>query len=122
MYNYSLAEPPVWTRYDPAGILSKENTIDWVRRFNAGMAKGTQPPRGPQSPPPGPGVRPQPGSEGRSEEGGNHSTEDLPIPEPESLRSQRSLTTKNMREKNHPKILNRIFRKGRAHQREQAQL
>ena len=64
------------------------------------------------------GVRPQPGSEGHSEEGGNHSTEGLPIPELESLRSQRSLTMKNSRDKNHPKILNRIFRKGRAHQRE----
>ena len=55
MCDYRLAEPPVWTRYDPAGILSKENTLDWVRRFYAGMAEGTQPPRGPQSPPPGPG-------------------------------------------------------------------
>ena len=55
MCDYRLAEPPVWTQYDPAGILSKENTLDWVRRFYAGMAEGNQPPRGLQSPPSGPG-------------------------------------------------------------------
>ena len=66
------------------------------------------------------GVWLQPGSEGRSEEGGDRSTEGLSIPGPESLRSQKFQTMKNMREKRHPKILNRIFIKGQAHQREQA--
>ena len=35
--------------------MSKENTLDWVRRFYAGMAEGNQLPRGLHSPPPGPG-------------------------------------------------------------------
>ena len=63
MYNYRLAEIPIWTRYDPDGLLSKENTLNWVRRFYAGMAEGNLPPGGLQSPPLG--ILPPPLGPGR---------------------------------------------------------
>ena len=31
---------PKWNRFDPLGVLSQENTLDWVRRFYTGMAEG----------------------------------------------------------------------------------
>ena len=47
-----LVEEHSSARRDPTGLLSKEQTLDWVRRYFAGMAEGTQPPMGTRSPPP----------------------------------------------------------------------
>ena len=72
--------------------------------------------------PQGEGVQPQRGKGERPEAGEDRSMVGLPTPERGLLRSQRSLITMSMREKTHPKTLNRIFRKGRAHQHERAWL
>ena len=33
-------QPPQWNRFDPLGVLSQENTLDWVQRFYTEMAEG----------------------------------------------------------------------------------
>ena len=33
-------QPPQWNRFDPFGVLSQENTLDWVQRFYTEMAEG----------------------------------------------------------------------------------
>ena len=48
-----LEQPPKWNRFDPFGVLSQENTLDWVQRFYTKMADGGQTPvrSGTTSPP-----------------------------------------------------------------------
>ena len=41
-----LAQTPRWNRFDPIGVLSKENTLDWIKTFYARMAEGDPTQRG----------------------------------------------------------------------------
>ena len=40
---------PQWNRFDPLGVLSQENTLDWVQRFYTEMAEGNGIPMRPET-------------------------------------------------------------------------